>query len=98
MTTASLLFNIVSPLYLIASILTFSTYAWDKSAARAGRWRVPEKYLHFLSLAGGWPGALLAQRLLHHKSRKQPFRIIFWGSVALNCTMLCGLVYLGGKS
>jgi uncharacterized membrane protein YsdA (DUF1294 family) len=40
--------------------------------------------LHLLALAGGWPGALVAQNRLRHKSRKKPFRTIFWATVAIN--------------
>src|SRR5690606_9186785 len=57
-------------LYLAASAIAFVAYALDKSAARNGRWRTAESTLHLFGLAGGWPGALLAQRLLRHKSRK----------------------------
>jgi uncharacterized membrane protein YsdA (DUF1294 family)/cold shock CspA family protein len=71
-------------LYIVASLLTFIMYAVDKSAARKGAWRVQESTLHLLSLAGGWPGALVAQQKIRHKSRKQPFRSIFWITVLLN--------------
>jgi len=40
--------------------------------------------LHLLSLAGGWPGALLAQQLLRHKSAKAEFRQVFWATVVIN--------------
>ena len=70
--------------YLILSALTFMTYAFDKSAARAGRWRTPENTLHVLSLAGGWPGALLAQQLLRHKTSKHGFARVFWATVVIN--------------
>lgn len=51
----------VAALYIGLSTLTFHLYAVDKLAAKQGRRRTPEKTLHLLSLAGGWPGALLAQ-------------------------------------
>ena len=72
-------------LYLVASLLTFIAYAIDKSAARKGGWRTQESTLHFLSLVGGWPGALVAQQVLRHKSSKQAFRSVFWVTVILNC-------------
>nr|WP_255493735.1 DUF1294 domain-containing protein [Pseudomaricurvus sp. HS19] len=71
--------------YLLLSIVTWFIYADDKAAAKANRWRTPEDLLHVWSLAGGWPGALLARRILRHKSRKQPFRTVFWVTVLLNC-------------
>lgn len=71
-------------LYLAISILTYLAYGVDKAAARKGAWRISESALHGLSLAGGWPGALLAQQLLRHKSSKRQFRTAFWATVAAN--------------
>ena len=73
------------------SLFTFIVYAIDKAAARAQRRRTPESTLHLLALAGGWPGALLAQKWLRHKSVKQPFRTVFWLTMVLN---VAGLVLL----
>ena len=70
--------------YLAASFLTFVVYALDKSAAGKGTWRTQESTLHLLSLLGGWPGALLAQQLLRHKSKKRSFRVVLWLTVLLN--------------
>jgi uncharacterized membrane protein YsdA (DUF1294 family) len=74
--------------YAAASVATFAVYAADKSAAQRAARRTPENRLHLLSLCGGWPGALLAQQTLRHKSRKQPFRLLFWMTVILNCGLL----------
>ena len=71
-------------IYLVVSLVTFAAYAMDKSAARKGAWRTQESTLHMLSLLGGWPGALVAQQKLRHKSRKQSFRLVFWFTVVLN--------------
>ena len=71
--------------YLAASIVTFAFYALDKTAARKSQWRTPENTLHMLSLLGGWPGALAAQRLLRHKSAKSSFQAVFWITVVLHC-------------
>jgi uncharacterized membrane protein YsdA (DUF1294 family)/cold shock CspA family protein len=70
--------------YLLASMVTFMAYALDKSAAERGAWRTPESTLHLLALTGGWPGALLAQQLLRHKSTKLEFRQVFWVTVLIN--------------
>lgn len=77
--------------YTGLSVITFVAYAIDKSAAQAGRWRTKETTLHLLSLAGGWPGALIAQETLRHKSRKNSFRYIYAITVVLN---LAGLYWL----
>jgi uncharacterized membrane protein YsdA (DUF1294 family)/cold shock CspA family protein len=82
--------------YMAASLLTFILYAADKSAAREGAWRTQESTLHLLSLAGGWPGALVAQQKLRHKSRKQSFRSVFRITVLLNCGAFIWLLMPGG--
>jgi uncharacterized membrane protein YsdA (DUF1294 family)/cold shock CspA family protein len=74
----------VAGLYAGLSVITFAAYALDKSAASSGAWRTPENTLHMLAIAGGWPGALLAQQFLRHKSTKQPFRQVFWATALLN--------------
>jgi uncharacterized membrane protein YsdA (DUF1294 family)/cold shock CspA family protein len=74
----------VGALYLGASVLCLLVYAADKSAAVAGRWRVAESTLLTLGLVGGWPGALLAQQMLRHKSSKPAFRSAFWATVVVN--------------
>ncbi len=75
---------VVAVAYLLASLLAFMAYALDKSAALQGRRRTPESVLHIFGLACGWPGALMAQQLLRHKSSKPSFRSTYWGTVALN--------------
>jgi uncharacterized membrane protein YsdA (DUF1294 family)/cold shock CspA family protein len=71
-------------LYLAASLVAFVVYAIDKSAAQNDQWRTPESTLQLISLAGGWPGAALAQKLLRHKSKKQSFQVVFWATIILN--------------
>lgn len=70
--------------YVSLSIVCLLAYALDKSAAVAGRRRSSEQSLLILGLLGGWPGGLLAQQLLRHKSSKASFRSAFWGTVLLN--------------
>jgi len=75
---------VIAAAYIGVSAFTFLAYALDKSAAERRSWRTSESTLHALSLAGGWPGALLAQQYLRHKSSKAEFRSVFWGTVVLN--------------
>lgn len=82
---------IILAVYVGLSILTFFVYALDKTAAKKGTWRTQERTLHLLALAGGWPGALIAQQKLRHKSKKVEFRFSFWITVLLNCGILIWL-------
>lgn len=73
----------VPPVYVavylfLISLVTYGVYAWDKRKAQAGLWRIPESTLHLLELAGGWPAAFVAQRLLRHKIVKVSYQVVFW--------------------
>lgn len=83
-------------LYIATSIVSFIAYALDKSASRKGAWRTQESTLHLLALAGGWPGALVAQQVLRHKTRKQSFRVVYWATVLINCGVFVWLFTPGG--
>lgn len=78
--------------YFILSCITFIAYAIDKSAARRKVRRTPEHTLHVLALLGGWPGALIAQATLRHKSKKHAFQVIFWLSIFFNLLWLTCLL------
>lgn len=82
--------------YAGISALTFLAYASDKAAARRNAWRTRESTLHMLGLAGGWPGALLAQHLLRHKSVKQSFKHSLWFTIFANCVALGWFMSTGG--
>ncbi|WP_166840985.1 DUF1294 domain-containing protein [Rheinheimera pleomorphica] len=78
-------------LYVGLSVFTFMAYWLDKRKAQTGRWRTPESTLQFMALLGGWPGALLAQSYLRHKSQKRAFLMVFYFGTLLN---LIALVWL----
>ena len=82
-------------LYYGASIITYRCYSRDKTAAQNAGRRTPESTLHLLSLVGGWPGALIAQVLLRHKTRKPSFLVGYWFTVIVNCIALGVIVGKG---
>lgn len=86
---------VLATVYAGASVVTFFAYAFDKSAAQRGAWRTSEGTLHLLALAGGWPGALIAQQWLRHKSSKVEFRAVFWVTVVMN---VAGFVVLASPA
>lgn len=80
--------------YVVASGLAFGVYGYDKRQAKAGEWRIPEKALHAIELLGGWPGALLAQQVFRHKTRKLSYQLWFWLIVAAHQAVWIDVLYL----
>ncbi|MDR0217154.1 MAG: cold shock and DUF1294 domain-containing protein [Comamonas sp.] len=83
--------------YVGLSLLTFMVYWQDKWAAQKGQWRTSEKTLQLLALAGGWPGAVLAQQWLRHKSSKTSFQLQFWFMALLNAVFMLWLLSPYGR-
>lgn len=83
--------------YGLVSVLAFFLYWADKRKARADAWRTPENILHAVELAGGWPGALIAQQVFRHKTRKVSFQILFWMIVALHQVFWIDQLFLGSN-
>lgn len=78
----------VGAAYLGMSIVCAGVYWHDKVSARLGEWRTSEETLIVLGVFCGWPGAIVAQQLLRHKTTKPSFRMIHWFSVGLNLGIL----------
>ncbi len=58
---------------IVVNAVTYFVFWRDKKRSISREWRTPEKRLLTLAIIGGWPAAKLAQRMLRHKTRKQPF-------------------------
>ena len=89
----------VSPIpalaYPLFSVLALLFYQHDKHQASRNGQRTPEKLLHALELAGGWPGALLAQQLFRHKTRKLSYQALFWLIVAVHQVFWIDRLFVG---
>ncbi|MCR9075898.1 MAG: DUF1294 domain-containing protein [bacterium] len=59
--------------YLLFSVVSALMHYADKRRAARGTRRIPERSLHSMELVGGWPGALLATRMIRHKTSKQSY-------------------------
>ena len=73
---------------LLLNLVTFGVFGWDKFQAIRNGWRVPEKTLLSLALAGGSIGAYLAMRLFRHKTSKLSFRRSFYAILAIQILIL----------
>ena len=76
------------------SVVCFAAYGLDKRRATIGGRRIPERTLHVLAFLGGWPGALLGQRVFRHKTKKLPFLIAFWFVIALHVALVGTAAYV----
>lgn len=66
-------------LYLLAvNAGAFAAMAADKRRAMRDQRRIPERTLLQIALIGGALGAVAAQQVLRHKTRKEPFRTQLW--------------------
>lgn len=86
----------VASIYGTMSCITFLVYKWDKRLAIESTdqpIRVPQRSLHILALLCGWPGALIAQQWLRHKSQKRTFIAVLWLTVLINCSALACIYY-----
>lgn len=80
--------------YVLWGVVAFVAYWRDKRAAVRGAWRVKEATLHWIGAAGGWVGALVAQRVLRHKRKKASFWVVTWGTGVVHVAVWVGVGWL----
>lgn len=83
--------------YGLASLVCVGLYGRDKRQARAQGPRTPEKLLHACELLGGWPGALVAQQVFRHKTRKLSYQAVFWCIVLVHQVVWADYLFLAGR-
>ncbi|ARO23866.1 DUF1294 domain-containing protein [Rhizobium sp. S9] len=83
----------LAALFLALNLIVFSVYFLDKQAARQGGWRISERTLLTLALIGGSLGAVAAQQLLRHKTRKEPFRSMLAAILVLHGALAAALAF-----
>jgi uncharacterized membrane protein YsdA (DUF1294 family)/cold shock CspA family protein len=84
-------------LYPVMSLITYVLYTDDKSRAQRKDWRTSERTLHLCELAGGWLGGFIAQRILHHKSQKKSFQVLFWTIIIIHYVAWVFWLFWGRK-
>ncbi len=85
---------------LATGAVTLALYAWDKARARSSNGRrgkrVPERVLLGMGVLGGAPAALIAMRLLRHKTRHSQFWLVNWIATAAWLAVLAVSLTAGG--
>ncbi|MCH7335772.1 DUF1294 domain-containing protein [Acinetobacter sp. NIPH 2699] len=76
----------------LMNALSYWLYSQDKEAAQLGNRRIPEQTLHIVDSLGGWCAGWLAQQKLRHKTQKQPFRKIYFCTIAFHILLICWLI------
>lgn len=74
----------------IVNVIAFFITCFDKSAAKKGAWRVPERTLLLIAASGGSAAMFLAMRLIRHKTRKPKFMLL----LPLLCLLQAAAVFL----
>lgn len=80
--------------YLVMmNLLAFIAMGVDKSKARRGAWRIPEKTLFSLSLLGGSIGALAGMYMFRHKTKHMRFVVGMPAVLVLHIAVAAVLIY-----
>lgn len=78
---------------LASSGLALMMQGTDKWSARNDLSRVPEKWLHALELAGGWPGSHFGQQWFRHKTSKTSYRVSFYAMIVLHLAAVAAILF-----
>lgn len=70
-----MMFSIFLAVEGVMSFITLIVYIVDKSKAKRGARRIPEKTLHLFTWLFGAPGALVGIAVIRHKSKHPQFWI-----------------------
>ncbi|MBP1882610.1 DUF1294 domain-containing protein [Sinorhizobium mexicanum] len=74
------------------NLAAYCLYWLDKQAARRNDWRVSERMLLTVAVAGGSLGALAACYVHRHKTRKEPFRTLLLAIVTFHVGLVVATI------
>ena len=78
---------------LLINLILFAVMGIDKYKARKGLWRIPEKTLFGLALAGGSIGGILGMKMFRHKTRHNSFKLGFPAILIAQLAIIGFIVY-----
>ena len=77
---------------IVINIVTWIAFGLDKWKAKSGKWRITERTLLLLALAGGSLGALAGMIMFRHKTRKAKFFISVPVMFVVHCVIVAVLL------
>lgn len=84
---------IVLAIFALWNLVVFAMYGVDKSKAKRGKWRIPEKTLLLSAFLGGGIGAFLGMRILRHKTKHLQFQILVPIFMLISVALVTGIIY-----
>ena len=69
--------NLILIYLILVNITGFAMMGIDKSRAKRGAWRIPEKTLFLVSALGGSIGTWAGMYFFHHKTKHWYFAVFF---------------------
>lgn len=84
----NILLVIAAAVLVVMNVVAFVLMAVDKSRAKRGAWRIPEKTLFLATALFGGLGGTLGMFLLRHKTKHWYFRLGFPALLAVQAVLL----------
>ena len=78
---------------LVINLVLFAVMGIDKYKARNGLWRIPEKTLFGLAIAGGSIGGILGMQVFRHKTKHLSFKLGFPAILIVQLALIGFIVY-----
>ena len=79
--------------FAVMAVFSIAITVADKSAAKKGRWRVPEATLMLVGLFGGALPMYVTMKTIRHKTKHKKFMIGLPLEIALHAALVCLLIW-----
>lgn len=85
---------VIAAYILIISIVSVIATIKDKSCAKKGKWRVPEKTLFILSALGGSAAMYITMKTIRHKTQHKRFMIGIPAIMVVQMLLIVGIILI----
>ena len=91
---SKVLYLIAAAVLLVMNVAAYALMAIDKSRAKKGQWRIPEKTLFLATALFGGLGGTLGMFMLRHKTRHWYFRLGFPALLTVQVALIAAALVL----